>query len=184
VVSGRPATGAPIGTGPASGGTIGGTSGGTKGGTSGGGTIGGTNGGGTIGGARGGPGSAIGTPAISVTGAHTIPGAAGAWPADVWYSHPPAAATPGVNAMAMPHNPTPAAITLILTRSKIAITHRLLQCAQTFVSRGTDPHAPRATSGRRRQFIGTDIGAGHAAPRRFQMVTLRFQMVMFTVEHG
>jgi hypothetical protein len=28
--------------------------------------------------------------------------------------------------MAMPHNPTPAAITLMLIRSKIAITHRLL----------------------------------------------------------
>jgi hypothetical protein len=28
------------------------------------------------------------------------------------------------------------------------------------------------------------MGAGHAAPRRFQKVTLRFQMVMFTVKPG
>ncbi len=70
-----------------SGGTIGtgGTRGGTIGGTRGGGTIGGTRGGGTIGGTRGGPGSAIGTPAISATGAHTAPGTAAlASPADVW----------------------------------------------------------------------------------------------------
>jgi hypothetical protein len=131
-----------MGTGPANGGTIGGTNGGGKGGTSGGGTIGGTSGGGTIGGASGGPGSAIGTPAISVTGAHTAPGAAPASPADVWYSHPPAAAMPGVNAMAMPHNPTPAAITLILTRSKIAITHRLLQSRSNISLHVVQNHMP------------------------------------------
>ena len=80
--NGAPAAiGAPIGA-RGTGGTSGGTSGGgTTGGTSGGGTTGGTSGGGT----SGGPGRAIGTPAISVTGAHTGAAAAGpASPADVW----------------------------------------------------------------------------------------------------
>lgn len=71
---------------------------------------------GTAGAAGTGPGRAIGTPAISASGAHT----------SLPCEHPPAAdgsaAASGLKATtAAPHNPTPTAITLMFKRSKITI---------------------------------------------------------------
>ncbi|GAB3216896.1 hypothetical protein GCM10027535_04070 [Mycolicibacterium hippocampi] len=168
-----PATGAAAGirgaTGGANGGTTGGgarggtTGGGARGGTTGGigggargGTIGGTTGGGanggTTGGGASGPGNAIGTPDISEIGAQATAPAAGTSPAEVWrHSYPPACATPGLNAKAMPHRPAPTAVTLMLSRSKTAIIYQLLH------SLSKDLSFP---SERRRQFIPTRTRGG------------------------
>jgi pilus assembly protein FimV len=75
---------------------------------------------GTTGAAGIGPGNAIGTPAMSASGAldvHTSP-----FPSK--HPFPPpggAAATSGLNKMAIMHNPAPAATNLMLNRSNTAI---------------------------------------------------------------
>jgi hypothetical protein len=126
--SGATATGAPAATGAPTGAAgITGTGGasGNGGAAGNGGTT------GAAGAAGTGPGRAIGTPAaISATeavGAHASP-----FP---WKHPPPAdgsAAACGLNATtAAPHNPTPTAITLMLTRSKIAIDVDSIPCTQT-----------------------------------------------------
>jgi hypothetical protein len=97
-----------------------------------------------------GPGKAIGIPAMSASGAlgglHAPttgnPSAAAgdappASPAVVWWHPLPpvisgAAATPGLKAMATPHNPAAAATTLMLNRSKIVIDVDSFIHAQTF----------------------------------------------------
>ena len=76
---------------------------------------------GTGGAAGTGPGSAIGTPAMGASGAlamHTSP-----LPSKQSFPPPTggAAATCGLNAMAITHNAAPAATSLMLNRSKIAI---------------------------------------------------------------
>jgi hypothetical protein len=64
--------------------------------------------------------------------------AAAASPASVWtHAYPPldgsgTAATSGLNATATPHNPAPAATTLMLNRSKIVIDVEPFAYVQTF----------------------------------------------------
>ena len=174
-VSGSPPTGAPAGTGGIRGTTgaaaatgTGGASGGTAG-TGGANGTGGTRGVTGMGGARGatgamtGPGKAIGTPDISVIGAHAA-AAAGSPAAASRHSDPPASATPGLNARATPHNPAPIAPTLMLIRSKIAIAHQTPSSAlRIFAAIGpTEPSATHAKSAldRQLQTIGTNRDDG------------------------
>ncbi len=163
--------------GGANGGTTGGIGGGANGGTTGG--IGGGANGGTTGGTGGGasgPGKAIGTPDISEIGAQaTAP--AGTSPADVWrHSYPPACATPGLNAKAMPHSPAPTAATLMLSRSTTAIRHQLPHS----LSKDPSIRWGNRMSGHQSEPPGSDVvnlslrttRVEDAATGRFRMVTL------------
>jgi len=124
-----PANGAAAGTGAAgttgTGGAMGITGIGGAAGTTGIGGAAGTTG--TAGAAGTGPGKAIGMPAMPASGAlavHTSP-----FPSK--HSLPPAgaAATSGLSAMAITHNHAPAATSLMLDRSKIAIDVDSFMCA-------------------------------------------------------